>query len=170
MKVFLSAMFLVFSYSLNAQDAFFNISMGPDFVVKNPSDASALEGTRFRLELELGGKNLGFTFQPAFGGGASTIYMGPRFMLPFQIGSQPLFIVPDITVGPDFGFGNGQVSLAMDIKTGVRLFYELQEGMGISFRPFGFALRTFNIRFGEEPNQSQLSVRYEMLFGFTYFF
>jgi hypothetical protein len=167
-KFFLCSAFFI-SLSCFAQDAFFNVSMGPDFVIKNP-DKGAVDGTRFRLELELGGKNFSFVFQPSFGSNTSSIYMGPRMMLPLQVGSQPLFVVPDCSVGPEFSFSEGNVALGLDFKFGVRLFYELQEGMGISFRPVGFALKTFNVWFGDAANQVQLGLRYEMLVGFVYFF
>ena len=91
-------------------------------------------------------------------------------MLPFQVGSRPIFIIPDFTTGIDFGFGRDTVGTAIDFKFGFRIFYEFKPGMGLSFRPFGIALRPFNVWFGNTPNQTQLSVVYEMSFGFSYFF
>jgi hypothetical protein len=165
---FLLGLLLCASTTVYAQSAFVNVGIGPDIQVK--SVAQGYDSTRFRMEVELGEKNFGFTIQPAFGNDAFSLFLGPRLMLPYQIGKQPLFIIPDFTVGPDFGFGHDTVGFAVDVKFGFRAFYEFREGMAISFRPFGMTLRPFNVWFGATPNQSQLSVTYEMSFGFAYFF
>lgn len=161
-------LFLSAPVVLDAQSAFFNFGIGPDFQVK--SVPNSYNSARFRMEAEIGEKNFGFTAQPAFGNGAFSLFLGPRLMAPFQIGSEPLFVIPDLTVGVDFGFGHDTVGLALDIKTGFRLFYEFTKGMALSFRPFGLSLRPFNTWFGNYPNQSQISVTYELSFGFAYFF
>jgi hypothetical protein len=168
MRKILIGLVLIFSGSLFAQDTFFNFGIGPDFMVK--SAPSGYDGARFRMEAELGERYFGFVVQPAFGNDSFSLFFGPRLMLPFQIGSQPVFIIPDITVGADFGFSRGTVGLAFDFKFGLRTFYEFRPGMGISFRPFGLGLRPVNVWFGNTPNQTQISVTYEMSFGFAYFF
>jgi len=161
--------FLFFaSTTVHAQSAFLNVGLGPDIQVK--SVAQGYSSSRLRMEVELGEKNFGFTVQPAFGDDAFSLFLGPRLMLPFQVGSQPLFIIPDFTVGPDFGFAHDTVGIAIDLKFGFRAFYEFADGMAISFRPFGMTLRPFNVWFGNTPNQSQMSVTYELSFGFAYFF
>jgi len=166
-KYFVILAFL-FTGSLFAQDTFFNFAIGPDFMVK--SVPGGYDSTRFRMEAELGERYLGFVIQPAFGNDAFTLLFGPRFMMPFQVGSRPIFIIPDATLGFDFGFGHDTVGLALDLKFGFRAFYVFTKGMGISFRPFGMSLRPFNVWFGSTPNQTQISVAYEMSFGFAYFF
>ncbi|MEI6079661.1 MAG: hypothetical protein WCQ53_03370 [bacterium] len=168
MRKILIILVLMLSGSLFAQDTFFNFGIGPDFMVK--SAPSGYNSARFRMELELGERYFGFVVQPAFGNDATSVFFGPRLMLPFQVGSHPIFIIPDFTPGVDFGFGNDTVGLALDFKFGLRLFYEFAQGMAISFRPFGMSLRPFNVWFGNTPNQTQISVTYEMSFGFAYFF
>ena len=165
---FLLGFLLCASSVVYAQSAFVNVGLGPDIQVK--SVAQSYDSTRFRMEVELGEKNFGFTLQPAFGNDAFSLFLGPRLMLPIQIGVLPLFIIPDFTVGPDIAFANDTIGFAVDIKFGFRAFYEFRDGMAISFRPFGLTLRPFNVWFGSTPNQSQMSVTYEMSFGFAYFF
>jgi hypothetical protein len=165
---FLLGFLICTSATVNAQSTFLNVGIGPDIQVK--SVESGYSSSRFRMEVELGEKNFGFTLQPAFGNDAFSLFLGPRLMLPFQVGTQPLFIIPDFTVGPDFGFANSTVGIALDFKFGFRAFYEFADGMAISFRPFGMTLRPFNVWFGNTPNQIQMSVTYEMSFGFAYFF
>jgi hypothetical protein len=165
---FLLGFLLCASSVVHAQSAFVNVGIGPDIQVKSVSQS--YDSTRFRMEVELGEKNFGFTLQPAFGDGAFSLFLGPRFMLPIQIGKLPLFIIPDFTIGPDFGFGYDTVGLAIDLKFGFRAFYEFADGMAVTFRPFGMTLRPFNVWFGPTPNQTQMSVTYEMSFGFAYFF
>jgi hypothetical protein len=155
--------------SLMAEGAFFDFAMGPDWAVKDVQN-SRMPNARFLMNLEVGGKHIGFTLQPSFGDGVTSIYLGPRLMMPIQIGDRPLFVVPDISIGPDFSFTNGIVGFTADMQFGFRIFYEIQDGFGISFRPFGMTIRPFNVWFGDTPNQVQIAVRYEMLFGFTYFF
>ncbi len=166
-KIFL-AVVLLSAFGLYAQDTYVNFGLGADVPVKKVTNG--YQNTRFRMDIELGERYFGFVLQPAFGGGAFSLFMGPRFMLPFQVGSRPLFIIPDFTVGADFGFGHGTVGLGLDFKFGFRAFYEFKEGMAISFRPFGMSLRPFNVWFGGTPNQSQMSVVYEINIGFAYFF
>ncbi len=168
MRKYIIVIILIFSGSMFAQDTFFNFSVGPDIVVKK--SPSGYDSARFRMEAELGERYFGFVIQPAFGNDAFSLFFGPRFMLPFQIGSHPFFIIPDFTPGFDFGFANTTVGLAMDLTFGFRLFYEFKQGMAVSFRPFGMTLRPFNVWFGNTPNQSQISVLYQMNVGFTYFF
>ena len=165
---FLLGLLLCASTTVHAQSAFVNVGIGPDIQVKSVNNS--YDSTRLRMELELGEKNFGFTLQPAFGNDSFSLFLGPRLMLPFQIGNQPLFIIPDFTVGPDFGFANDTIGLALDFKFGFRAFYEFADGMGVSFRPFGITLRPFNTWFGTAPNQGQMSVTYEISFGFCYFF
>ena len=98
---FLLGFLLCASSVVHAQSAFVNVGLGPDFQVKTVADS--YDSTRFRMEVEVGEKNLGFTLQPAFGNDAFSLFLGPRFMYPIQIGKLPLFIIPDFTIGPDFG-------------------------------------------------------------------
>jgi hypothetical protein len=167
-KYFILLILLFLSSYTYAQDTFFNVGIGPDFMVKEVPNS--YDGARFRIEAEIGEKYFAFVLQPAFGNGAFTLFLGPRLMLPFQVGSRPIFIIPDFTTGIDFGFGRDTVGTAIDFKFGFRIFYEFKPGMGLSFRPFGIGLRPFNVWFGNAPNQTQLSVTYEMSFGFSYFF
>ncbi|MBN1114982.1 MAG: hypothetical protein JXA66_06540 [Oligoflexia bacterium] len=168
MRSYILLVLFVFSGYLGAQDAFFNLSIGPDMPIHDVPNS--VQGTRFRMNFEVGGKHLGFVLQPAFGQDVNSVMFGPRFMVPFQIGSQPLFVIPDFTIGADFGFSNDVIGLAMDLKFGLRVFYEIADAVGIAFRPFGLALRPFNIWFGNTPNQTAISVRYELMLGFAYFF
>lgn len=168
MRRYLIALAFLCSTGAFAQDAYFNFSLGPDIQVKQVE--SGYTDTRLRLEFELGEKNFGFVFQPSFGNDVFALFLGPRLMLPLQIGSSPLFIIPDVTVGPDFGFAHDTVGLALDFKLGFRAFYEFAKGFAVSFRPFGVTLRPFNTWFGTYPNQTKLSVTYEMQFGIAYFF
>lgn len=151
-----------------AQGAYFHFSFGPDAQVKKATNG--YQKTRFRTNFELGSRNFGFVLQPAFGNGATSLFIAPKFMMPFQIGSNPLFIIPDFTPGFDFGFAGGDVGLAMDLKFNLRAFYEFQRGLAITFKPFGLGIRPFNIWFGSPANQTKLSVTYEIQFGFAYFF
>jgi hypothetical protein len=148
---FLLGFLLCASSVVHAQSAFVNVGLGPDFQVKSVSQSYD-------------------TVQPAFGNDAFSLFLGPRLMLPIQIGKQPLFIIPDFTIGPDFGFSHDTIGFAVDLKFGFRAIYEFADGMGVSFRPFGLTLRPFNVWFGPTPNQTQMSVTYEMSFGFVYFF
>ncbi|MEI6092440.1 MAG: hypothetical protein WCQ47_02010 [bacterium] len=168
MRKLLLIFVLVFSSTLFAEDTFFNFSIGPDIMVKKAP--SGYDSTRFRMEAELGERYFGFVIQPSFGNDAFALFFGPRLMLPFQVGSRPIFIIPDLTVGADFGFAQETVGLAFDFKLGFRTFYEFAPGMAISFRPFGVCLRPVNVWFGNAPNQVQIAVTYEMNVGFTYFF
>ena len=61
------------------------------------------------------------------------------------------------------------MGIAMDSKLGVRVFYEFYEGMALVVRPVGLDLRFFNIWMGDRPNQTSVSVNYEIQLGFTYF-
>ena len=155
--------------STYAQDAFFNMALGPDISVVNKENSS-LTTAKFRLNLEIGTKNLGFVLQPSFGSGYTSLFLGPRFMLPIQVGDKALFIVPDSAIGIDFSFDDSDLGTALDIKFGVRLFYEIQDGMALSFRPFGLNIRPFNIWYGSRGNQVGLVLRYELMMGFAYFF
>ncbi len=168
MKKILCALVFLFTVGLYAQDTYFNFGLGADVPVKKVNNG--YQGSRFRMELELGERYFGFVAQPAFGNDAFSLFLGPRLMLPFQIGSRPIFIIPDFTTGIDFGFANSTVGLGLDFKFGFRAFYEFREGMAVSFRPFGMSIRPFNVWFGGTPNQSQISVMYEINAGFAYFF
>jgi len=164
--LFIIQLFLNATYS---QDAFFNLAFGPDIGVIDKEN-SKLTDTRFRINMEIGTRNIGFVFQPSFGSGYTSIFLGPRFMIPFQVGSKALFIVPDSAVGVDFSFDDKVLGTALDIKFGFRVFYEIQNSMAISFRPFGLNIRPFNVWYGSTPNQFGLVLRYELMLGFTYFF
>lgn len=168
MKKLLVMALLFGSIGLFAQDTYINFGLGSDIPVKKID--GGYSKSRFRMEVEVGERNFGFVAQPAFGNGAFSLFLGPRLMLPFQIGSRPFFIIPDFTVGPDFGFGNDTVGMALDFKLGFRLFYEFSEGKAISFRPFGMTIRPFNVWFGNTPNQEHIAVVYEINAGFAYFF
>lgn len=168
MKKTLCALLFLCAGGLFAQDTYLNIGLGADIPVKKV--ANGYSGTRFRMEAEIGERYFGFVAQPAFGNDAFSLFLGPRLMLPFQVGSRPLFIIPDFTTGIDFGFANSTVGMAIDFKFGFRAFYEFREGMAISFRPFGMSVRPFNVWFGGTPNQSHISVMYEINVGFAYFF
>jgi hypothetical protein len=154
--------------TLFSQGAYFNFSIGPDVQVKKV--VNSYSKTRFRTNFEIGSKNFAFAFQPAFGNDSVSLFLAPKFMIPLQIGSNPLFIIPDFTPGFDFGFSNGDVGFAIDIKFYLRAFYEFKPGMAITFTPFGLSLRPVNVWFGSRPNQTQLSVVYELAFGYAYFF
>ncbi len=167
-RLFCLLVFMSVSTAIYAQDTYVNLGLGADIPVKKV--ANGYDGTRFRMEVELGERYFGFVAQPAFGNGAFSLFLGPRLMLPFQIGSRPLFIIPDFTTGIDFGFANSTVGLALDFKFGFRTFYEFSRGFAFSFRPFGIAIRPFNVWFGGTPNQSQISVVYEINAGIAYFF
>ncbi|MFH1223625.1 MAG: hypothetical protein V1647_04710 [Pseudomonadota bacterium] len=168
MRRFLVILAFLGSSALFAQDTFFNFALGGDFMVTRAQ--SGYDSARFRMELELGEKNYGFVLQPAFGNDVTSLFLGPRLMLPFQIGSRPLFIIPDFTIGVDFGFGNDTIGMALDLKFGFRVFYEFTQGFALSVRPFGLALRPFNVWFGNTPNQTHISVAYEINAGIVYFF
>ena len=168
MKKILCLAAFLFAVSLYAQDTYVNFGIGADVPVKKVNNG--YQSSRFRMELELGERYFGFVAQPAFGDDAFSLFLGPRLMLPFQIGSRPIFIIPDFTAGLDFGFGHSTVGLGLDFKLGFRTFYEFREGMAISFRPFGMSIRPFNVWFGGTSNQSQISVMYEINVGFAYFF
>jgi len=168
MNRYLLVLAFLFSTALLAQDTFVNFAVGPDIQVK--SVENGYNSTRFRMEAELGEKNFGFVLQPAFGDDVFSLFLGPRLMLPLQIGSRPIFIIPDLTVGGDFGFGHDTVGFALDFKVGFRVFYEFARGFAATIRPFGLSLRPFNVWFGNTPNQVQLSAVYEMSFGLAYFF
>lgn len=166
--MFLSIFILFFNLGF-AQDAFFSMGIGPDFgVVDKPN--SQLTTTRARIDLAIGTKNIGFSFQPSFGSGYTSIFLGPILMVPLQIGNKGLFIVPDASTGIDFSFDNTVLGTALDIKFGFKVFYEIQPSMAIAFRPFGLCMRPFNIWYGDTPNQFGLVLRYEMMLGFAYFF
>lgn len=166
--MFLTLILMFFNYA-HGQDAFFSMGIGPDFGIVD-KDNSRLSSKRARVDIQLGTKNVGFAFQPSFGSGYTSIYIGPVFMLPFQVGSKGLFVVPDASLGVDFSFDDSVLGTSLDMKFGFKVFYEIQPSMAIAFRPFGLCLRPFNIWYGGTPNQIGLVLRYEIMLGFAYFF